>query len=80
MSEAAGATVVNGPTRMERVLNSIERIGNKVPNPVLMFLYLIAFIFIISTILEWIGVSVTETIAEPVSVTTEHVYYGGSLY
>lgn len=80
MSEATQATVENEPTRMERVLDSIERIGNKVPNPVLMFLYLIAFIFIISTILEWIGVSVTETIAEPVPVTTEQVYYGGSLY
>lgn len=80
MSEAAGATVVNEPSRMEKILDSIERIGNKVPNPVLMFAYLIAFIFVLSTILDWIGVSVTETIAVPVPVTAEQVYYGGSLY
>ena len=80
MNETARATVANGPTRMEKILNSIERIGNKVPNPVLMFVYLIAFIFVLSTILDWIGVSVTETIAEPVPVVTEQVYYGGSLF
>lgn len=80
MSDTAEATVATGPTRMEKILNSIERIGNKVPNPVLMFVYLIAFIFVLSTILEWIGVSVTETIAEPVPVTTEQIYYGGTLF
>lgn len=80
MSETAGAAVAAGPTRMEKILDSIERIGNKVPNPVLMFVYLIAFIFVLSTILEWIGVGVTETIAEPVPVETQQIYYGGSLY
>lgn len=79
MSEAPAATPAES-TRMERILDSIERVGNKVPNPVLMFLYLIAFIFVISTILDWIGVGVTETIAEPVDVPVEQVYYGGSLY
>lgn len=68
------------PTRMEKMLDSIERVGNKVPNPVLMFVYLIAFIWILSTVLDWVGVSVTETIAEPVQQTTESEYYGGSQY
>lgn len=62
MSDAA---IESQPTRMEKVLDSIERIGNKVPNPVLMFLYLIAFIFVLSTLLDWIGVGVTESIAVP---------------
>ena len=79
MSETAAAAPA-GPTRMERMLDSIERIGNKVPNPVLMFLYLIAFIFVLSTVLEWIGVGVTETIAEPIPAETQQIYYGGSLY
>lgn len=80
MSNTAGAAATAEPTRMEKILDSIERIGNKVPNPVLMFLYLIAFIFVISTVLDWIGVGVTETIAEPVPVETEQIYYGGSLF
>lgn len=80
MSETSVAGAAAGPTRMEKMLDSIEKIGNKVPNPVLMFVYLIAFIFILSTILEWIGVGVTETIAVPIPAETQQIYYGGSLY
>lgn len=54
------------PTAMERALDSIERIGNKVPNPVIMFAYLIVGIWIISTLLDWAGVGITEEIAVPV--------------
>ena len=36
---------------MQRALDLIERVGNKVPNPVLMFLYLILLVIILSTIL-----------------------------
>jgi aminobenzoyl-glutamate transport protein len=53
----------------------IERVGNKVPNPVLMFLYLILLVIILSTILAWAGVSVTEQIAEPVGYPVQHNYY-----
>ena len=34
----------------------------------MMFLYLIGFIIILSQVLDWAGVDVTETIAEPVPV------------
>lgn len=44
----------------------IERIGNKVPHPVLMFLYLIIGLMVLSHILFLLGVSVTDTIAVPV--------------
>lgn len=77
MSES---TAIAGPTRMERILDGIERVGNKVPNPVLMFVYLIAAIFVISTLLDWVGVSVTETIAEPVPVETFPDYYEDTTY
>ena len=77
---ATTAAATHTPTRMEKMLDAIERIGNKVPNPVLMFVYLIAFIFVLSTILDWIGVSVTETIAQPNPVLVEVEYYGGSQY
>jgi len=48
------------------MLDVIEKVGNKVPHPVLMFLYLIIFIAVLSHILHWMGVSVTEDIAVPV--------------
>ena len=59
----------------ERMLDGIESLGNKVPHPVLMFLYLILFVIAIATVLDWAGVSVTETIAEPVPRETQQTYY-----
>lgn len=72
----AGA-VTSGKKRtlMERLLDGIEKGGNKVPHPVLMFLYLILGIIVLSQILAFAGVSVTEQIAEPVPYPVEHNYY-----
>jgi aminobenzoyl-glutamate transport protein len=52
------------------MLDMIEKLGNKVPHPVLMFLYLIIFVIVLSAILSLLGVSVTEQIAvvQPESV------------
>ena len=59
-------------------LGTIERIGNKVPHPVLMFLYLIIGVIVLSAILDWANVSVTEQIAVPVTQETELSLYGDS--
>lgn len=59
----------------QRLLDGIERAGNKVPHPVLMFLYLIGIVIVLSQLLDWAGVNVTEQIAEPVPVTAEQNYY-----
>ena len=47
-------------------LDKIEAIGNKVPHPVIMFLYLIAFVAILSAVLAAFDVSVTEEVMTPV--------------
>jgi aminobenzoyl-glutamate transport protein len=52
---------------MQKFLDGIEKAGNKVPHPVIMFLYLIAFIAVLSTVMSWFGVSVTEDVAIPVN-------------
>jgi aminobenzoyl-glutamate transport protein len=57
------------------MLDGVERLGNKVPHPVLMFLYLIIFIILLSQALDWADVSVTEQIAEPVPIETRANYY-----
>ena len=59
----------------ERMLDGVEKLGNKVPHPVLMFLYLIGFIIILSAILDLANVTVTETIAVPVPVEVVPNYY-----
>ncbi|MCC7161854.1 MAG: AbgT family transporter [Anaerolineae bacterium] len=50
------------------ILGAIEKIGNKVPHPVMMFLYLIIGVIVLSAVLSLLGVSVTEEIAVPVPV------------
>lgn len=59
----------------ERLLDGIEKAGNKVPHPVLMFLYLIAGVIVLSAALALLGVSVTEQIAVPVSTPAVRDYY-----
>lgn len=59
----------------QRFLDGIETVGNKVPHPVLMFLYLIIFIIVLSHILALAGVSVTEQIAVPIPQLPVPEYY-----
>src|SRR5512139_844543 len=56
---------------MDKLLDGVERVGNKVPHPVLMCAYLILLIIVASTILGWLGISITDEIAVPVKVPVE---------
>ncbi len=60
-------------------LGWIERIGNKIPHPVLLFLYLILFVILLSQIFYWFGVSVTQEIAVPVATEVEPYYIDSAL-
>ena len=60
------------------ILGAVERIGNKVPHPALMFCYLILLVIALSWGLHLAGVSVTEEIAVPVSQGAEYDYYEDS--
>jgi aminobenzoyl-glutamate transport protein len=62
-------------TFMDNLLDGVETLGNKVPHPVMMFVYLIAFVIVLSTILQLFGVSVTEQVLEPVPVPVAHNFY-----
>jgi aminobenzoyl-glutamate transport protein len=59
-------------------LDVIERVGNKVPHPVLMFLYLIIIVIVLSHVLHLMGVSVTDQIAVPDDVVVQPDYYEDS--
>src|SRR5262245_688410 len=74
---AAEAAPLPGQKRgfSERLLDGVEKLGNKMPHPVLMFLYLIVFVIVLSQILALAGVSVTEQIAEPVPVAAVPDFY-----
>ena len=62
-------------TFMDALLDGVETLGNKVPHPVMMFVYLIAFVIVLSTVLALFGVSVTEQILEPVPIAEERNFY-----
>lgn len=62
----------------QKLLDGIEKVGNKVPHPVLMFLYLIIIVIMLSHIMYLAGVSVTEQIAVPVPEVLEPQYYEDS--
>jgi aminobenzoyl-glutamate transport protein len=68
----AGAVPAKRPFS-ERMLDGIEKAGNKVPHPVLMFVYLIAFIAVLSAILAAFDVSVTEDVAIQKGEEVSHV-------
>jgi aminobenzoyl-glutamate transport protein len=69
------------PAQGTSMLDRIERLGNKVPHPVMMFVYLIIFIAVLSHVLYLFDVSVTEDVAVPVEapgLVDEHGGLGGS--
>ena len=55
------------------LLGAVERIGNKVPHPVLMFGYLILLVIVLSWGLSLAGVSVTE-FARLSDLSRERIY------
>ncbi len=52
-------------TVMQRVLDVVEKVGNKVPHPVVIFLILIAIVIVLSAILGLAGVGVTYEVIVP---------------
>ena len=72
---ATATAVPAGKSLTERMLDGIERLGNKVPHPVLMFLYLIIIVIALSHVLYLFGVSVTDEIAVPDAVPVVPDYY-----
>jgi len=46
-------------TFMQRVLNGVERVGNKVPHPVVIFVLLILLVILVSHLLYLMGTAVT---------------------
>ncbi len=66
------------PTFMERMLNSIERVGNAMPSPAVLFVILCLGTIVLSQVVHWAGWQATyETITPPPAAATE-TYYGGS--
>jgi aminobenzoyl-glutamate transport protein len=50
---------------MQKVLDVVEKVGNKVPHPVIIFLILIVIVLVLSQVLVWLGASVSYQVINP---------------
>ncbi|GAB3047783.1 AbgT family transporter [Intrasporangium mesophilum] len=67
------------PGGAQRFLDAIERLGNRVPHPALIFLGLIVGVIVLSHILYLTGASVTADVAQPGSLPAVPDYEGGTV-
>jgi aminobenzoyl-glutamate transport protein len=58
---------------MQKVLDWVERVGNKVPHPVMIFVYLIGIVIVLSALLSLIGARVTFDAYNPASGDIERM-------
>ena len=64
---------------LQKILDGIEKAGNKVPHPVMIFVYLIVLVIALSVVLDALNVGVTEEILTPTEpLTTQEEIVGGS--
>jgi aminobenzoyl-glutamate transport protein len=63
---------------MERILGAIERGGNKMPDPAILFIWLSVGVIVLSALLAWADIKVTYQVAEAPAIPVEEVVQGGS--
>jgi aminobenzoyl-glutamate transport protein len=59
--------VARRPTRMQRFLDVVERVGNKVPHPSVIFLILIAVVIVLSYFFHLAGTTADFQVVDPVT-------------
>jgi len=74
----AGGAEARAGGAMQRMLDGIERVGNRMPHPAILFLALCATIVVLSQLLYWLDVDATYETVKPPPVAAEQQYYGGS--
>ena len=64
---------------LQRLLDFIERVGNKVPHPAILFLALCIGVIILSQLLSWAGVGATYELVKPTPQLIDAIGIGGSV-
>jgi len=62
-----------------RLLDRVERVGNRMPSPAVLFLLLCVLTIVLSQVLFWFTVRATYETVTPPPVPTIETYYGGSV-
>ena len=68
-----------GAGLLQRMLGFIERVGNKVPHPAVLFLGLCVGLVVLSQVLAWTGWSATYEVVKPPPAVVEEIDIGGSM-
>ena len=74
----APEAVPAGTPIMQRILGAIERGGNKMPNPAILFVWLCVIVIVLSALLAWADIKVTYQVVEPPPIAVEETVPGGS--
>ena len=77
MTSAPEAAPAGTPI-MQRILGAIERGGNKMPNPAILFVWLCVIVIVLSALLAWADIKVTYQVVEPPPIAVEETVPGGS--
>src|SRR6185436_14445379 len=65
MVRMVSASAAAQKTFMEKVLDGVERVGNKVPHPAVIFVILIGVVIVLSHIMYLFGARVTYQVINP---------------
>jgi aminobenzoyl-glutamate transport protein len=71
MSESTSPPTTSPKTAMQRFLDVVEKVGNKVPHPAVIFLALIALVMVLSHVLYLTGASVSFDVIVPMASKAE---------
>jgi len=52
-------------TFLQRVLDGVEKVGNKVPHPAGIFFILLVLVILLSHLFHWLGTTVTYEVINP---------------
>src|SRR5690606_38968819 len=76
VADSPGTEPIKGPegkSRMEKMLDVVERVGNRVPHPVVIFVLLIGIVVLLSHLFYLFGASVTYQSINPETNEVENV-------
>ena len=79
MASPAPASEVKAANKPSGILDLIERVGNKVPHPAILFAALCVTIIILSQILYLAGARITTEVVKPPPAAVQEEYVGGSV-
>jgi aminobenzoyl-glutamate transport protein len=57
---------------LQRMLDGVEAVGNRVPHPVLIFVILIGMVIVLSQVMYWLGASVSYDVIDPETHKVAH--------